>query len=93
MLSSLLLDVDNFCSGSLARRFGCLLGRIGGPEGAEGAEGVEGVVVEIVVVVVVVVVSDFFTAAAVQKEDGKRPHVINPVVSLWTIPMSQSSFL
>ena len=90
MLSSLLLDVDNFCSGSLARRFGCLLGRIGGPEGAEG---VEGVVVEIVVVVVVVVVSDFFTAAAVQKEDGKRPHVINPVVSLWTIPMSQSSFL
>jgi hypothetical protein len=90
MLSSLLLDVDNFCSGSLARRFGCLLGRIGGPEGAEGAEGV---VVEIVVVVVVVVVSDFFTAAAVQKEDGKRPHVINPVVSLWTIPMSQSSFL
>ena len=49
--------------------------------------------VEIVVVVVVVVVSDFFTAAAVQKEDGKRPHVINPVVSWWTIPMSQSSFL
>ena len=86
MLASLLLDVDNFCSGSLARRFGCLLGRIGGPEGAEGAEGV-------VVEIVVVVVSDFFTAAAVQKEDGKRPHVINPVVSLWTIPMSQSSFL